>query len=139
MKTFKRRTRGRLGTTREGSKTTREAAGVPSNFVATRILLKIWPVKLRDAPELDVEAFKTTRACTFNYKVLGGLSYGHPWSHITRGPRPCIDVLTGTTLHMDHGIQTWRGPPGLLSGTRTRRRILRGLLRGHARVGKLIM
>ena len=57
---FKRRTQGRLGTTREGSKTTREAAGVPSSFMAVRVLLKTWLEELEDARGLQVEAFKTT-------------------------------------------------------------------------------
>jgi hypothetical protein len=40
LKTFKRRTRGRLGTTREDFKTTQESAGVPSSLGMLQVFLR---------------------------------------------------------------------------------------------------
>ena len=70
---FKRRTRGRLGTTREGFKTTREAAGVPSSFMAVRVLLKTWLEELEDARGLQAEAVKTTRTWLIQLQSTRGL------------------------------------------------------------------
>ena len=98
---FKRRTRGRLGTTREGFKTTREAAGVPSSFMAVRVLLKTWLEDLEDARGLQAEAIKTTRTWLIQLQsTRGACRTGIPGPTTTRGHGPCVDGLSGTTLQM---------------------------------------
>jgi hypothetical protein len=52
---------------------------------ASSILEDSWLVVLGDAWELLVKAVKTTRTILLDYKVLGGLSYGHPWVHYLGG------------------------------------------------------
>jgi hypothetical protein len=47
LKTFKRRTRERLGTTREDFKTTQGLAGVPSNLVMLQVLLRTLACRAR--------------------------------------------------------------------------------------------
>ena len=127
---FKSRTRGRLGTTREGSKTTREAAGVPSSFMAVRVLLKTWLEELEDARGLRAEAFKTTRTWLIQLQSTRGLvvraslgphySWAQAlyrrlvWDYSTDGPRYSqVARTTQTTLWIMHKTAcTTRTTPG---------------------------
>jgi hypothetical protein len=52
---------------------------------ASSTLEDFWLVVLGGAWELLVKASKTTRNYLLDYKVLGGLSYGHPWAHYSGG------------------------------------------------------
>jgi hypothetical protein len=82
LKTFERSTQGRLGTTREDFKTTQRPAGVPSSLRMIPTFLRTFSLwnsgTLKDyspRPSILLEGI------LLDYKVLGGLSYGHPWAH----------------------------------------------------------
>jgi hypothetical protein len=100
LKTFKRRTQGGLGTTREDFKTTHGSAGVPSSLGMLRIFLRtfgLWYSRMLE--DYSSRLSRLLETILLDYKVLGGLSYGPPWAHYLGGYQ---DRLLG-------------GPLGLLS------------------------
>jgi hypothetical protein len=98
LKTFERRTRGRLGTTREDFKTTQRSTGVPSSlgmiqaFLRTFGLWNSWTLK-----DNSPRPSRLLEDILLDYKVLGGLSYGHPWAHYSGGYQ---DRLLGGPLRL---------------------------------------
>jgi hypothetical protein len=62
---------------------------------ASNTLEEFWLVVLGDTWELLVKAIKTTQNFLLDYKVLGGLSYGHPWARYSSG---YLDRLLGGPL-----------------------------------------
>jgi hypothetical protein len=76
---FKGRTRGRLGTTREGFRITQGSAGVPSSLGMLQIFLRTFDLK--NSGTLEDYSSRLSRlleAILLDYKVLRGLSYGPP-------------------------------------------------------------
>jgi hypothetical protein len=76
---FKGRTRGRLGTTREGFRITQGSAGVPSSLGMLQIFLRAFDLK--NSGTLEDYSSRLSRlleAILLDYKVLRGLSYGPP-------------------------------------------------------------
>jgi hypothetical protein len=86
LKTFKRRTRGRLGTTREDFKTTQGSAGVPSSLGILQVLLRTFGLWCSGTPEdYSSRPSRLLETILLDYIVLGGLSYGPPWAHYVCG------------------------------------------------------
>jgi hypothetical protein len=82
LKTFERRTRGRLGTNREDFKTTQGSAGVPSNLGMIQVLLRTFGLwNLGMLKDYSPRPSRLLEDILLDYKVLRGLSYGHPWAH----------------------------------------------------------
>jgi hypothetical protein len=96
LKTFKRRTRGYLGTTQEDFKTSQGLAGVRSSLGTVEVLLRTFGLK--NSGMLGNYSSRRSRLLETilrNYKVLGGLLYGHPWAHYSGGHQ---DRLLGGPL-----------------------------------------
>jgi hypothetical protein len=99
LKTFERSTRRRLGTTREDFNTTQRSVGVPSSpgmiqaFLRTFSLWNSWTFK-----DYSPRPSRLLEDILLDYKVLVGLSYGHPRAHYPQG----------------YWNRLLRGPPGLL-------------------------
>jgi hypothetical protein len=78
--------RGCLGTTREDFKTTQRSVGVPSSLRMVQEVLRtfiLWNSgTLKDYLPTTSRLLKNI---LLDYKVLGGLSYGHPWAHYSGG------------------------------------------------------
>jgi hypothetical protein len=82
LKTFERSTRGHLGTTGEYFKTTHRLAGVPSSLRMIQAFLGTFG--LWNSGTLKGYSLRPSRLLEdilLDYKVLRGLSYGHPWAH----------------------------------------------------------
>jgi hypothetical protein len=84
LKTFEKSTRGCLGTTREDFKTTQRSARVPSSLGMIQAFLRTFGLwnsgMLKDySPSLS----KLLEDILLDFKVFGGLSYGHPRAHYT--------------------------------------------------------
>jgi hypothetical protein len=81
---FKRRTRGRLGTTREDFKTTQGSAGVPSSLGMLQVPLRAFGLQCsRTLGNYPSRPPRLLEAILLEYKVLG--VYGHPWAHYSGG------------------------------------------------------
>jgi hypothetical protein len=79
LKTFKRRTRERLGATREDFKTTQGTDGVPSSLGMFQVLLRTFDLwNLGMLKDYSPRSSRLLEDILLDYKVLGGLSYGHP-------------------------------------------------------------
>jgi hypothetical protein len=82
LETFKRRTRGHVGTTREDFKTTQRSARVPSSLEMIQALLRTFGLwKSRTLKDYSPRPSRLLEDILLDYKVLRGLSYGHPWAH----------------------------------------------------------
>jgi hypothetical protein len=77
---------GTLGTTRDDFKSTHGSAGVPSSLGMIQVLLgtfSLWNSgTLKDYSPRPSRLLKNI---LHDYKVLAGLSYGHPWTHYSAG------------------------------------------------------
>jgi hypothetical protein len=83
---FKGRTRGRLGSTREGFRITQGSVGVPYSLGRLQIFLRTFDLK--NSKMLEDYSSRPSRlleAILLDYKVFGGLSYGPPWAHYLGG------------------------------------------------------
>jgi hypothetical protein len=86
LKTFMRRTRGRLGTTRGDFKTTQGSARVPSSLGMLQVFLRTFGLKYSGKPEDYLSRpSRLLETILLDYKVFGGLSYGPPWAHYLGG------------------------------------------------------
>jgi hypothetical protein len=86
LKTFKRRTRGCFGTTREDFKTTHGSAGVPSSLRMLQVFLRTFGLSYsRTLEDYSSRPSRLLESILLDYKVLGGLSYGPPWAHYLGG------------------------------------------------------
>jgi hypothetical protein len=98
-KTFRARTWGRLGTTRESFKTTQGWSGVHSSLVAVQVLLIIFACSIRGR-------LRTTRK--------GLQDYSNPLHSPTKYSGTCRMDIWGPTNHVVHA-RTKHGTLGLLS------------------------
>ena len=86
LKTFERSTRGRLGTTREDFKTTQRSAGVPSSLGMIQAFLRTFGLwNSGTLKDYSPRPSRLLEDILLDYKVLGGLSYRHPWAHYSSG------------------------------------------------------
>jgi hypothetical protein len=93
LKTFERRTRGRLGTTREDFKTTQGSPGVPSSLGMLQVLLRTFGWWYSGTPEdYSSRPSRLLETILLDNKVFGGLSYG------PRGPN--LSKLCATCLFL---------------------------------------
>jgi hypothetical protein len=91
--TFKRSTRGRLGTTREDLKTTHGSAEVPSNLGMLQVLLRTFGLQYSGTLEdYSSRSSRLLETILLDYKVLEGLSYGPPWPTTSVGTRTDYSV-----------------------------------------------
>jgi hypothetical protein len=100
LKTFKRSTQGRLGTTREDFKTTKKPARVPSNLGMIQVFLTTFG--LWNSGTLKAYLPRPSRLLEdilLDYNVLGGLSYGHPWATTQVGSRTDYSVGPWAAWH----------------------------------------
>jgi hypothetical protein len=111
LKTFKNRTRGCLGTTREDFKTTQGSAGVPSSLGMLQVFLRTFGLKHSGTLEdYSSRPSRLLETIPLDYKVLGGLSYGPPWAHylggyedrILGGPLGLPDLSCTTPNGVEH-------------------------------------
>jgi hypothetical protein len=111
LKTFKRRTRGRLGTTRENFKTTHGSAGVPSSLGMLQVFLRTFGLQYSGTPEdYSSRPSRLLESIPLDYKVLGGLSYGPPWAHyfggyqdrLLGGPLGLLNLGCAAPVGVDH-------------------------------------
>jgi hypothetical protein len=105
FKTFERSTHGRLGTTREDFKTTQSSVVVPSSLGMIRAFLRtfgLWnSMTLKDYSPRPPRLLEDI---LLDYKVLRGLSYGHPWAHCSGGYQDRL--LNGPLGLLDLGFTT---------------------------------
>jgi hypothetical protein len=110
LKTFKRRTRGRLGPTREKFKPSQGLAGVPFSLGMLRVLLRTFG--LWNSGTLGDYSSRPSRlleTIMLDYKVLEGLSYGHTWAHnsgryqvrLLGGPLGLLDLCYTTPIGVE--------------------------------------
>jgi hypothetical protein len=74
------------------------------------ILDDFWLVELGDAQGLLAKAVNILEDILLDYKVLGGLSYGHPWGHYSGGyqdrlldrPLGLLDLCYTTHAGVEH-------------------------------------
>jgi hypothetical protein len=86
LKTFERSTRERMRTTREDFKITQRSAGVPSSLRMIQALLRTFGLwNSGTLKDYSPRALRLLEDILLDYKVLGGLSYGHPWAHYSGG------------------------------------------------------
>jgi hypothetical protein len=86
LKTFKSRTRGCLGTTREDFEINQRSAGVPSSLGMLQVFLRTFNLLYSGTLEdYSSRPSRLLEAILLDYKVLGGLSYGPPWAHYLGG------------------------------------------------------
>jgi hypothetical protein len=96
LKTLKRRTRGRLGTSREDFKTTQESAGVPSSLEMLQVLLRTFGLWYSGTPEdYSSRQSRVLETILLDYKVLGACRMDLP--------RPTTSVGTRT----DYSVGPW--------------------------------
>jgi hypothetical protein len=116
LKTFERSTRGCLGTTREDFKTTQRSVGVPSSLGMVQAFL--WTFSLWNSGTLKDYLPRPSRLLDnilLDYKVLGGLSYGHPWAHSSCGYQdrlldgPLGLLYLGCTAHVSMKGKEYEG------------------------------
>jgi hypothetical protein len=120
LKTFKRSTRRRLGTTQEDFKTTQRSAGVPSILGMIQSTLENFQlVELGDAQGLLAKAIKITRRHPARLQCTRGLVVWTSLGPLLRWvPGPTTRWAPGTTQLGLHGT-SWRGAQGLQrDGTR---------------------
>jgi hypothetical protein len=81
LKTFERSTRGWLRTTREDFKTTQRSVGVPSSLRIIKAFLRTFDMwNSGTLKDYSPRPSRLLEDIQLDYKVLGRLSYGHPWA-----------------------------------------------------------
>jgi hypothetical protein len=107
---------GMLGTTREDFKTTQRSVGVPSSLGMVQAFL--WTFSLWNSGTLKDYLPRPSRLLDnilLDYKVLGGLSYGHPWAHSSCGYQdrlldgPLGLLYLGCTAHVSMKGKEYEG------------------------------
>jgi hypothetical protein len=86
LKTLKRSTQGCLGTTKEDFKTTQRSAEVHSSLRMIQSFLRtffLWNSGM--LKDYSPRPSRLLKDILLDYKLLGGLSYGHPWAHYPGG------------------------------------------------------
>jgi hypothetical protein len=104
LKTFKRRTRGYLGTTQEDFKTTQGLAGVRSSLGTLEVLLRTFGLK--NSGMLGNYSSRRSRLLETilrNYKVLGAYCMDIPGPTTLVGTRTDYSVVPGITRLVLHG------------------------------------
>jgi hypothetical protein len=112
IETSERSTRGRLGTTREDSKTTQRSAGVPSSLEMIQAFLRTFGLwNSGTLKDYSPRPSRLLEDILLDYKVLRGLSYGHPGPTTQAGTGPTTAWAPGATRLRLHGARR-RGAQG---------------------------